>query len=390
MALSIINCPNPEEADVVLIGANYDATSSFGKGADKGPWAIVECLHTQIEFFERHTKTSPAEEVKIAYHDTGDINHLSPEEMVEYVRSVHEHYFALGKFVIVLGGEHSITNGPVQSLARQGLAENVTVLQIDAHLDLRDTDADFNDTPHGKYSHGCVMRRTYENGFDTVHVGIRAYSQDEYNFAHENNLKVFEWGKGCVPSYREIISAIKTDKVYLTLDVDGIDPVHMPATGTPVQGGLDWEYLYGLLDELFKYKNVISADIVEVSPRAGDTLTEYGAAQICYSLIAYKTRKNMDKEKDEAEFEFNNSEDLYQEIMEEDYNSEGGSLDEKELQGRPVIAQAVDRLDSLRDVFENALPAFGGAYLRRVYSILREAVLNNVPLVITIAGPITD
>ena len=388
MSASIINCSNPEEADVVLIGANYDVTSSFGKGADKGPIAIIDCLHTQVEFFERHTKTSPVENLKIAYHDLGDLNHLAPEEMVEYVRSVHEHYFSLGKFVIVLGGEHSITNGPVQSLARRGLAENVTVLQIDAHFDLRDTDADFNDTPYGKYSHGCVMRRTFENGFDTVHVGIRAYCQEEYNFARENNLKVFEWGKGPKPSFKKIIDSIKTGKVYLTLDVDGIDPVHMPATGTPVQGGLDWEYLYDLLGELFRSKNIIGADIVEVAPRAGDTLTEYGAAQICYSLIAYKTRKNMEKEvvidesrpegqEDEINFELDNSENFYEEI------------NQNELQGKPVIAHPVDKLDSLREVFENALPAFGGAYLRRVYTILREAILNNVPLIVTVAGPVT-
>ncbi|MEK7629582.1 MAG: agmatinase [Patescibacteria group bacterium] len=398
MVASIINCANPEEADVVLIGVNYDVTSSFSKGADKGPWAIVDCLHTQIEFFERHTKTSPAENLKIAYHDIGDTNNLSPEEMVEYVRSIHEHYFSLGKFVIVLGGEHSVTNGPVQSLARQGLAESVTVVQIDAHFDLRDTDADFNDTPYGKYSHACVMRRTFENGFDTVHIGIRVYSQDEYDFARENNLKVFEWGKNRQPSFREIINSIKTDKVYLTLDVDGINPVYMPATGTPVQGGLDWEYLYGLLEELFKTKEVVGADIVEVAPRVGDTLTEYGAAQICYSLIAYKTRKNMKQEavideprpegrESEAEFELSDSDNFSEELMaEENFYEE---INQNELQGKPVIGHSVDKLDSLREIFENALPAFGGAYLRRVYTILREAVLNNVPLVVTVAGPIT-
>lgn len=375
MASSIINCPNPEEADVVLLGANYDVTSSFGKGADKGPMAIIDCLHTQVEFLERHTQTSPAEEIKIAYHDLGDLNHLSPEEMVEYVRSVHEHYFSLGKFVIVLGGEHSITNGPVQALARQGLAQSVTVVQIDAHLDLRDTDADFNDAPHGQYSHACVMRRVFENGFNMVHLGIRAYSSAERDFARENNLKIFEWGQGQKHSCHDIINAIKTDKVYLTLDVDGIDPVHMPATGTPVQGGLSWDYLYGFLAELFKSKSVISADVVEVAPRAGDTLTEYGAAQLVYSLIAFKTLKK--NSGDQVDFYLN---DVATPIHQK---SEGGMMHSS------VIAHPVDKLDSLREVFEKALPAFGGAYLRRVYTILREAILNNVPLVIAVAGPVT-
>ncbi len=376
MAASIINCAKPEEADVVLMGANYDVTSSFGKGADKGPWAIVDCLHTQIEFFERHTQTSPAEKIKIAYYDLGDLNHLAPQEMAEHVRNVYEHYFALGKFIIVLGGEHSVTNGPVQSLARQGLAESVTVMQIDAHLDLRDTDADFNDRPHGKYSHGCVMRRVFENGFDTVQVGIRAYSPVERDFAREHDLKVFEWGQNQKYSYRDIISSIKTDKVYLTLDVDGIDPVHMPATGTPVQGGLDWGYLYGFLAELFKSKNVIGADIVETAPRAGDTLTEYGAAQLTYSLIAFKMLRENSPE-DQIDFYLNSETNPVR-----SHNPDSATR-------APVIAQPVDKLDSLKEVFENALPAFGGAYLRRVYSILRQAILNNVPLVVAVAGPIT-
>ncbi|MEK9174847.1 MAG: agmatinase [Patescibacteria group bacterium] len=376
MPKSIINCSDPEEADVVLIGANYDATSSFGKGADKGPMAIIDCLHTQVEFFERHTQTSPADKIKIAYYDTGDLNNLAPEGTVEHVRDIYEYYFSLGKFVVILGGEHSITNGPIQSLARQGLAESVTFVQIDAHLDLRDTDADFNEAPFGKYSHACVMRRAFENGFNTVHIGIRAYSQAENDFAKENNLKVFEWGQNQKHSYRDIIDAIKTDKVYLTLDIDGIDPMYMPATGTPVQGGLDWEYLYGFLGELFKVKKVLSADVVEVAPRAGDALTEYGAAQLVYSLIAFKMLKEKEEE-NLTEFYLNGEKN--QDVS---YGSNAGLRS-------PVIARPVDKLDSLREVFENALPSFGGAYLRRVYSILREAIINNVPLVVTVAGPIT-
>lgn len=288
MPASIINCNNPKDADVVLIGANYDVTSSFGKGADKGPAAIVGCLNSQIEFYERFTKTVPAEELKIAYHDLGDLNDFSPEDMVERVRAIYEKYFETGKFLILLGGEHSVSNGPWQTIAKHEDVKNITILQIDAHLDLRDTDADYNDEPHGKYAHSCVMRRAAELGYNIVHVGIRAYSKDEYDFAKSKGLVVFEWGASKSPAPEEIIAAIKTDKVYLTIDVDGIDPAHMPATGTPVQGGLEWYYTIELIQELFHTKNVVAADIVEVAPRAVDTLTEYGAAQLCYNIIAFK------------------------------------------------------------------------------------------------------
>ena len=285
---SIINYDNPKDADVILIGANYDVTSSFGKGANKGPAAIVGCLNRQIEFYERFTGTMPADQLKIAYHDLGDLNALSPEAMVERVRSAYEEYFGAGKFIILLGGEHSVSNGPWQAMAHREEASDVTILQIDAHFDLRDTDADYHDEPFGKFAHSCVMRRAVELGYNTAHVGIRAYSKDELAFAKSKGLIVFEWGPGETPAPEEIVAAIKTDKVYLTIDVDGIDPAYMPATGTPVAGGLEWYYTFQLLQELFQKKKVIAADIVEVAPRAADTLTEYGAAQICYSLIAYK------------------------------------------------------------------------------------------------------
>lgn len=359
MVSSIINCVNHGEADVVLLGANYDVTSSFGKGANLGPSAIVNCLHSQVELYDRITGSSPAEEAKISYHDLGNINHLRPEEMVEFVKENHSAHFGLGKFVLTIGGEHSVTNGPLRSIAGFERPENVTVFQIDAHPDLRDNDSDFRDEPFGLYFHGSVMRRAHELGYNIVQVGVRTYSKEESDFIRDNKITVFEWGLGHIYDVRRIIESIPTEKVYLTLDVDGIDPVHMPATGTPVQGGLEWNYVFELLKELFKRKNVIAADIVETAPRPNEILTEYGAAQIAYNIIANKILKEKESPR------------------------------QKPLMGRVVVGKPVDTAITLRDVFENSLPAFGGAYLRRVYSILRDAIANNVPLVVAVAGPIT-
>lgn len=292
MSQSIINTKNPNQANIVILGANYDRTSSFGKGANNGPMAIVGCLDTQIEFYERFSHTEPVNTAKIAYQDLGNLNKLSPEDMVITVAREFEKYYSRGKFIILLGGEHSVSNGAFQALNSSRDSKDITILQIDAHADMRDTDADYNDKPHGKYAHSCVMRRAVEMGFYTVQVGVRVYSKQEYDFFSQNKkIIVYEWGKGKVPLIEAIIRSIPTKDVYLSIDVDGIDPSHMPATGTPVQGGLEWYYTLKLIQNLFQSKHVLAADIVEVAPRAYDRVTEYGAAQICYNIIAKKMVK---------------------------------------------------------------------------------------------------
>jgi len=290
MVDSIINCKNPLEAQVVLLAANYDKTSSFGKGANKGPVAIRTCLDRQIEFWERTTRTSPTERLKIAYHNMSDLNHLRPEEMVNAVESVFEKLYERGVFVLTVGGEHSVSNGPFRYLAKKHNPEDVTLFQIDAHLDMRDTDADYNDKPWGKYAHSCVMRRGAELGFRTVQVGIRASSKDEYSFAERFGSRVFRWGRD-VPSIDDIAGSIQTRDVYVTIDVDGFDPAHMPETGTPVQGGIEWWYGQELLRRVFEEKKVIAADVVEVAPKQKPSLTAYGAAQLIYNMIAWKFAK---------------------------------------------------------------------------------------------------
>ncbi len=287
MEEGIINCKNWKESDAIILSANYDRTSSFGKGADGGPAAIIGCLNNQIEFFERITKAEICKTAKISHIDLGNLNLLSPEEMVAKVSERFDEFYKEERFVVMLGGEHSVSNGAFHALAKEK-PEEITVLHIDAHADLRDSDEDYSDKSWGKYSHCAVMRRAHDVGLKSVQVGVRAYSKEEEGFMKENKLTVFEWGHDNVPEIDEIVNAIQTDKVYLSIDVDGIDPSHMPATGTPVQGGLEWYYLQRLLKRLFEKKVVIGADIVEVAPREFDSLTEYGAAQLCYNIIAFK------------------------------------------------------------------------------------------------------
>ena len=312
---SIINCENPGEANIVLMAVPYDETSSFGKGANEGPAAIRGCLDRQIELFHPETNTTPVEELAIAwqrldmyktlvtlsdqYEDDVRVT-LSPEEMVKTVASAYQENLRRKQFTILLGGEHSVPIGVWEALGPHYKPEEVTILQIDAHFDLRDDDSDFADKPHGRFAHCCVMRRAAELGFRIASVGIRAYSKEELDVADDlkrkNQMDFFLWSprRNRLKDTLTIINTIKTQKIYITLDVDGIDPAHMPATGTPVQGGLDWDYTLNLLSNAFQHRKVIGADIVEVAPRPQDTLTEYGAAQLCYNMIALHN-KNREK-----------------------------------------------------------------------------------------------
>jgi len=286
VAESILNCADPGDADVVLIGARYDGTSSFGKGADEGPAAIRACLDRQIEFLDRVSGGSPAERLRIAWVDAGELGKLDPRSMVERLTDVYRSHATAWRLLI--GGEHSVSNAPFLALADR--ADRTTILQIDAHADLRADDSDYNDTPHGRYAHCSVMRRAHELGYHLVQVGIRAYSDEERALFDDPRVTVFEWGPRPA-GVDEIVRAIRTEEVYVTVDADGLDPAVMPATGTPVPGGLSWYDTVELLRATAAGHRLVGADLVEVAPREGDVRTEYAAAQLAYSLIGLATAR---------------------------------------------------------------------------------------------------
>jgi len=280
MTESIIRFRPAAEADVVLICAGYDRTSSFGKGADLGPAAVLHCLETQLELYDRVSGTAPAEELSIARVDVGTLAALDPPQMVAALREEYEKH--AGRLRLLIGGEHSVSNAAWLALADR--AEQITIVQIDAHADLRMDDSDYNESPHGRFAHSAVMRRAHELGYHLVQVGVRAYSRAERALFDDERITVFEWG-AAPPPVKAVASAIGTQDIYITLDVDGLDPSIMPATGTPVPGGLSWYYTLDLLQAITRGRRLVGADVVEVAPRAGDARTEYGAAQLIYSLL---------------------------------------------------------------------------------------------------------
>jgi len=295
MIKQIINS-NIKEAEVVFLSAPYEKTASSHKGTVAGPAAVIEQLNHQIEFFDRKFKKDVTDFVKIAHQDLGDLNTLSPVENAFKIQNACAELVKKDKFIFMLGGEHAVSVGHLRALSKKYSPADVTILHIDAHCDLRDDDSDYNDEEPSDLAHSTVMRRASELGFSLVQVGIRTYSEDEYNYFSnkKHNVTVFEWGTGFkIPSISQIIKSIKTKYLYISIDVDGFDPAHMPGTGTVVQGGLEWWYGVSLIEQAIGKYELVGADIVEVSPLPDSQLTEYGAAQLAYTMIAQKFAKRL-------------------------------------------------------------------------------------------------
>lgn len=289
----IVNTKEIKKADVVLLSASYEHSVSFMGGTAKAPKKIINCLDNNLELFNVELHSEPSKMIKTAHKEVKNLGKLTPENAAKKISSEYQKLFNDEKFVIMLGGEHTVSLGALSAIAKTENSRDITILQIDAHQDLRDDDSDYSNKKE-RFAHSCVMRRIHELGFPIVQVGIRTYSKYEYEYwqKNKNTITVFEWNERTprIPNMSEIIKTIKTKKAYITVDVDGFDPAHMPGTGTPVQGGLGWHYGLNLIERVLEEKNVLGADIVEVSPQRDSVLTEFGAALICYRIMAHKFR----------------------------------------------------------------------------------------------------
>ena len=275
------------KADAILLKVPYEGTVSGGKGAAGGPRAIVEMLEYQVEMFDYLLKKTVCDEIGIIQKEVGAGN-LKPEKLVEKVQRETLKFFGNEKFLVMLGGEHTVSLGAIS--AAKKIFGNLTVIQIDAHADMRNDNSDYEDDRKKitKHAHSCVMRRAWELGCDIVPVGIRSLSPMEHEFIGKEKLEKNIFYTPVKASYKEILSRCRNENVYLTVDADGYDPAVMPATGTPEPGGLGWDWTLGLFKELFREKNVIGMDVVEVAPRKCDTITEFAAAKLVYHLIGRK------------------------------------------------------------------------------------------------------
>ncbi len=290
---TIINTKNIKGADVILISAPYENSVSFMEGTSKAPKKILNCLNNNLELFDVELHCEPAKIIKTAHKEISGLKKLIPEKALKKISSEYQKLFNDGNFMIMLGGEHTVSFGALEAISKKENSKDITILQIDAHQDLRDNNSDYSEN-YEKFAHSCTMRRIHELGFPIVQVGIRTYSKYEYKYWQKNKktITVFEWNKKQIP-VSKILKSIKTKKIYITVDVDGFDPAYMPGTGTPVQGGLRWHYGLDLIKKAINQKELVGADIVEVSPQRDSVLTEFGAALLCYKIMTYKFKKKL-------------------------------------------------------------------------------------------------
>ncbi len=275
---------NYDQARFAVLPIPYDATVCFQTGSRCGPQAIISAS-SQLEFFDEELL---AETYKAGITTMAPVeaNIVGPAAMHEDVFKAAKIPLQDGKFLMGFGGEHGITSGLVRATALHH--DCFSVLQIDAHLDLRD---EYLGT---KYSHASVMRRCLEipQVDNVVPVGNRNMAIDEYEFVRKNKIRVYT-APECDGSEEWIISVLEqlNDKVYVTVDIDGFDPGLAPGTGTPEPGGLQWYPVVALLRRIAIEKTIVGADIVEVMPIAGQAVTEFLAAKLAYRLMGYVSAK---------------------------------------------------------------------------------------------------
>jgi len=275
-----------EKSKIILIPVPYDGTSTWGKGADKGPEAFLEASEN-MELYDIETDS---EVYKQGIHLTEPITeNSSPEAMVNEVHAITKDFIKRNKFVTLFGGEHSISIGSIRAFNE--CFDNLTVLQIDAHADLRES---YEGT---KYNHACAV---YEASQTTnlVQVGIRSMDviektvmdEEKTFFAHEMVADEY-WSD-------KVIEAM-TENVFITLDLDAFDPSIMPSTGTPEPGGLLWYETLEFLKQVFEDKNVVGFDIVELCPNKNDKSSDFLAAKLYYKMLSYKfAGQDIDQEYD--------------------------------------------------------------------------------------------
>jgi len=264
-----------EKSKIILIPVPYDGTSTWGKGADKGPEAFLEASEN-MELYDIETDS---EVYKQGIHLTEPVTeNSSPEAMVKEVHNITKDFIKRNKFVTLFGGEHSISIGSIRAFNE--CFDNLTVLHIDAHADLRES---YGGT---KYNHACAV---YEANQTTnlVQVGIRSMDviektlmDDEKTFFAHDMINDEYWSD-------KVIEAM-TDNVFITFDLDAFDPSIMPSTGTPEPGGLLWYETLEFLKQVFEDKNVVGFDIVELCPNKNDRSSDFLAAKLYYKMLSYK------------------------------------------------------------------------------------------------------
>jgi agmatinase len=270
-------CSDRKQARVVVLPVAYDSTTEWHSGTRDGPRAIIEASR-YLELYDIELKRNISE---AGIHTLPEIppDMAGPEHMVQRVYEVTRELLSEDKMVLMLGGEHTLTLGAVRAY-RERYSE-LSVLQLDAHADLRDRYLGTD------FSQATVMRRVHEL-CPIVTVGIRSLSEEEHQFIAETGITPFyahDFISGNVANH-DIIKSLSRD-VYITIDLDVLDPSIMPAVGTPEPRGIGWYQLLGLLREVANNRHIVGFDLVELCPPEGPDACAFTAAKLAYKLIGY-------------------------------------------------------------------------------------------------------
>ncbi len=271
-----------ENSKIVILPAPYEKTVSYGKGTLRGPQKILEASHF-VEFYDEELKKELCFEYGIATVSPIKINNFTAVNALKSIYNNVKQLIEDDKFVVTLGGEHTISQAPIKAYFDS--YERISVLQIDAHSDFRQS---YEGT---KYSHACVMARVAEFTTDIHQVGIRAQEKSEAEFIRQNKLHTYymrdiRTGKHGKKWQNKVVENMK-DNVYITFDVDGFDPSVISATGTPEPGGLFWDETMELLSTVGRTKNIVGFDVVELAPSIRDKSSDFTTAKLVYKIINY-------------------------------------------------------------------------------------------------------
>jgi len=275
-----------ETSRVVVLPVPFERTTSYGKGTSAGPAAIVRASQS-MELWDEELGSEPYR-LGIATLPPFLPEAFDLDEALAELQAEARGHLERGKFLVTLGGEHSLTLAPVRA-ACEAHGE-IGIVQFDAHADLR---AEFEGTP---FSHASVMRRVVEDGVPTLAVGIRSLSSPEAALVRERRLPVI-WGHELPVTpvrFAELLGGLP-ERVYLTFDIDFFDPSLVPATGTPEPGGGLWYPTLALLRELFRRKTVVAMDLVELAPIGGQPASDFLAAKLIYKCLGYLQESAADR-----------------------------------------------------------------------------------------------
>jgi len=264
-----------EDSRVVFLPVPYDLTSTYLPGSRRGPMAILEAS-THMELFDEALEQ---ETYRVGFHTLDPLEAVAtgPGEMIGLVEKYVQRVVRAGKFPVLIGGEHSLTLGAARVLKKKH--PRVSFLQLDAHADLRES---YEGT---SFSHACAGRRLAEIG-PLVQVGIRSLTRDEHLYIQKGKVKTFFWHHLAeIPDWQEEVCRSLLPEVYVTIDLDALDPAIMPAVGTPEPGGLNWKSLTDLLQRVAARKRVVGFDVVELTPIPGLIAPDFLAAKLIYRFL---------------------------------------------------------------------------------------------------------